>query len=424
MNTTAIEARKQRGAEMAKQFKIAQNGDSWVVPSSTGKGKYTVRMTAEFESCSCKDFDLTGHRCKHLHAVEYVIQRTLEFGGDGSVTETETVSVTQTRKTYPQQWRAYNNAQTSEQDKFQELLHQLCKPIETPEQPGRGNRMMPLADMVFAMVFKVYSTVSARRFMSDLREAKERGHIDNTPHFNSIFKYMDKAELTPLLKELLVETSKPLKAVEVDFACDSSGFTTCRFHRWFDHKYGSVRQQHDWVKCHLMTGVKTNVVTAVEIHGRDASDTKLLPALLKATAQNFKVNEVSADKGYSSINNANVVGEYGATPYIAYKNTANGRDKNGKSTGLWEKMYHFFQLNRNEFLGHYHKRSNVETTFSMIKRKFGDSLRSKTDTAMINETLCKLICHNLVVLIHEMHELGIDPTFWCAENTVAHQLPA
>ena len=74
-------------------------------------------------------------------------------------------------------------------------------------------------------------------------------------------------------------------------------------------------------------------------------------------------------------------------------------------------MYHYFQYRREEFLAHYHKRSNVETTFSMIKRKFGDSLRSKSETAMVNEALCKILCHNLVVLIHEMFELGIDPVF-------------
>lgn len=74
-------------------------------------------------------------------------------------------------------------------------------------------------------------------------------------------------------------------------------------------------------------------------------------------------------------------------------------------------MYHYFQFKRTEFLQHYHKRSNVESTFSMIKRKFGDSLRSKTDTAMVNETLCKILCHNLVVLIHETQELGIETNF-------------
>lgn len=40
-----------------------------------------------------------------------------------------------------------------------------------------------------------------------------------------------------------------------------------------------------------------------------------------------------------------------------------------------------------------------------------DSLRSKGDIAMVNETLCKLLCHNLVVLIHEIYELGIDIAF-------------
>jgi hypothetical protein len=31
---------------------------------------------------------------------------------------------------------------------------------------------------------------------------------------------------------------------------------------------------------------------------------------------------------------------------------------------------------------------------------------------MVNETLCKILCHYLAVLIHEMCEPGIDPVFW------------
>lgn len=60
---------------------------------------------------------------------------------------------------------------------------------------------------------------------------------------------------------------------------------------------------------------------------------------------------------------------------------------------------------------HYHKRSNVETTFHMIKAKFGDMLKSKNHKAQENELLCKVIAHNIVVLIHEMHELGVQPDF-------------
>ena len=72
-----------------------------------------------------------------------------------------------------------------------------------------------------------------------------------------------------------------------------------------------------------------------------------------------------------------------------------------------------------------HKRSNVETTFSMIKRKFADSLRNKSDVATTNEVLAKVLCHNLVVLIHEMYELGIDPrAFGWDSPAPALELPA
>ena len=37
---------------------------------------------------------------------------------------------------------------------------------------------------------------------------------------------------------------------------------------------------------------------------------------------------------------------------------------------------------------HFHKRSNIETAFIMLKGKFGSALRSKNDTGQINEALC------------------------------------
>lgn len=52
----------------------------------------------------------------------------------------------------------------------------------------------------------------------------------------------------------------------------------------------------------------------------------------------------------------------------------------------------------------------------MIKAKFGDSLRSKTETAQINEALCKVLCHNLCCLIQSMFELNIKPEFWAEES--------
>ena len=97
----------------------------------------------------------------------------------------------------------------------------------------------------------------------------------------------------------------------------------------------------------------------------------------------------------------------GATPYIPFKSNVNIK----RGNGLWKKLYHYYNFKREEFLAHYHKRSNVETTFHMIKAKFGERLRSKTETAQVNEALTKVLCHNLCVVIQSMYELEVDATF-------------
>jgi len=63
-------------------------------------------------------------------------------------------------------------------------------------------------------------------------------------------------------------------------------------------------------------------------------------------------------------------------------------------------------------MAHYHKRSNIESTFSAIKAKFGDAVRSRTDAAMRDEALCKISCFNITCVIQASHELGIETTFF------------
>ena len=59
----------------------------------------------------------------------------------------------------------------------------------------------------------------------------------------------------------------------------------------------------------------------------------------------------------------------------------------------------------------------------MIKAKFGANVRSKTPTAMVNETLTKILCHNIVVLIHEMYELNVATVF-AGHTPIQLEIPA
>jgi transposase len=402
--------REQRGMLLAAMVKITQRGEKWVVPSQSTYGtKYDVNPDDQSPCCTCPDFEMHGCTCKHIYAVRIVRQRELFDDGSEVVTESLTITQTVQRKTYPQQWTEYNRAQVAEKETFQELLATLCQGVQEPPPKATGRPRIPMADAVFAACFKVFSTVSGRRFMSDLRDAQAKGHIGHVPHFNSIFNHLENENLTPVLQELIVRSSQPLATIEQDFAVDSTGFTTCRFDRWFDHKYGKVREQHGWVKAHFAVGVATHIVAAVEIRERSTNDSPLLPVLLDTAAKTFNLSEVSADKQYSSNANFEAIAKHGATGFIPFRNWTTGA-----VGGLFAKAFHFFSLHREEFLQHYHKRSNVETAVMMIKSKFGDAVRSKTEVAMRNEVLCKVLCHNICCLIQAMHELGIQPDFAAA----------
>jgi transposase len=401
-----MNAREERGLVIAATQKLTQKGKVWLVPSQSGRGKYTVCPDPDNPFCSCPDHEDTGGKCKHLYAVETVMKR--EALKDGTVVETRTVTFTE-KKTYRQDWPLYNLAQIEEKKRFAALLFDLCRGLIDPPVNKTGRKRTAMADMVFSVVYKVYSTFSARRFGTDLEDAHAAGYLSHKLHPLMTSIFLESPLLTPVLKALVTTSSLPLKAVETSFAPDSSGFSTSRFVRWFDEKYGRERSGRAWVKAHAICGTKTHIVTAVEILDKDAADSPQFKPLVEATAgAGFTLKEVPADKAYLSHDNLALVDGLGGTAYIPFKVNS----QPGEPDSLWTKMFHFYSLKREEFAAHYHKRSNVESVFSMVKAKFKDNVRSKTDTAMRNEVFCKFVAHNICCLIMSQLELGIAPLFW------------
>lgn len=306
------------------------------------------------------------------------------------------------RVTYAQDWSSYNAAQTQEGQLFTRLLTSLCANVEHPTYRF-GRPTLPLADIMFSSALKVYSTFSLRRFVSLMQTAKKEGHIDKVCSYSTVSNYMRKPELTTILKDLITKSSLALKSIETEFAIDSTGFSTSQFDRWFSFKYGKNMDVRKFLKMHVVCGVKTNIVTSVEITEGNASDCRQFETLVTRTAEHFEINELSADKAYSSRANNELVNQFGGIPFIAFKENAKAR---AGGSSVWKKMYHYWNLHRDEFLQHYHKRSNAESTMNMIKAKFGSRLRSKDKTAQVNELLLKVLCHNICVVIQEMYELG------------------
>lgn len=392
--------REQRGKEIANnKGSVKQvNDNSFKVKSQSGKGVYEVKATPSGMTCTCPDFVYRGGKCKHIQATRYYLQVEKDTA-QGTVTE-------KVHLTYSQAWNAYNEAQKVEVHLFDELLKDLVKAIPEPEQT-KGRPRLSLQETLFCAIQKVYSQLSSRRAYSLFENAKDKGQIDHAPDFNVPSKLFKNPDMTPLLQRLVTLSALPVAGIEEDFAVDSTGFRTTQFYAYHGAKYGQ-KKEHQWIKAHLCAGIKTNVVAAVAITDAYSNDSPQFGPLVKKTAQGFTINEITADMAYSSRRNLQTVANEGGKAYIPFKKNATGR---AGGSAIWKKMFHYFQLNRDEFMEHYHKRSNIEATNAAIKRKFGETLKSKNPVAQVNELLAKIIAYNLTVVIHEMYENGISPEF-------------
>ena len=184
-------------------------------------------------------------------------------------------------------------------------------------------------------------------------------------------------------------SAHPLALLEEGFVPDSTGIQTTSFGAWREEKHGDKRE-HVWLKAHALAGTKTHIVAAISVTGKDGADNPQL--------------EVFGDKAYCARANYALAQELGFNLYVPFRSNQTGRITTARKrthshSVLWRRAFYFFQMHREEFEAKFHAGSNVESVFNALKRKFGETLKSKNRTAEINELLAKVLAYNLTVLI-------------------------
>lgn len=406
MDIGVTDFRAQRGLAIVegkgKKIRSVVEG-KYLVPSQTrNSGSYFVDVTAG--SCSCPDHEETGLRCKHIWAV-LIVRREVTLPDGSSV-------VTEEKRVYSQAWPAYRKARMNEKELFLRILRALCNGIVQPSYKGNGRPALSLADVIFAAGVKTYTLFSGDRATSDIAICKERGLTGVVPHPNTVFRILRTPESVAIIRTLIDESARPLRLFESHVAIDSSGIGTSRYIRWDDTKHGTEKRKNEWVKLHMMIGVRTQIITSALVTDGNKNDSPFLPQLLQETSANFDVKNVSADKGYLSRENLRAIVEIGAVPTIPFKSNSVADDKDE----LWTRLLAFYTFSRPQFDAVYHRRSLTESNFSAIKRCLGANVKAKSSDGQHAEVYMKVLCHNIRVLVQSIFELGITPQFWSQPN--------
>jgi len=259
------------------------------------------------------------------------------------------------------------------------------------------------------LIIHKFPNLSLRRARGFLLLLKKFGIINsNIPCFKTLSNYRENNSLQIILDKLIEESSKPLSVIEHDFATDATGIKTKLFSSWYSIRCQKEIKKRDHLTIHITTGVKSNVVTALNVEIKSGKDNEIFREHVDKTIKNFKAYEFSGDGKYWCKDNCTKVNEVGAKPYFkVWKNWA------GKSRGCmpWKLMNLESKNNPEEYRKHYHKRSNVESTNMSKKMLHGNSVYSRLPSARINEETLRWINHNINVLNRAKHEWNINPKF-------------
>jgi hypothetical protein len=288
----------------------------------------------------------------------------------------------------------YNRSQTREKDNFLRLLHKLCQTV-VGELPAIRRPRLPLRDVLFCLIYKVYVNSNSRNLEYDLEHLQKEGFISRVPHFNSLPNYMRNTGITPYLDRFVGVSALALRDVETDFAVDSTKLLQPRCYDRVDPKTKRKSRPPDRVKLHLLCGTETRVVAAARVSSVFDSDPQHFgPLFERALDLGFNIQIIRADKGYWSPARLCYIRGRGVVPVITPKQR--GRRKKAPAAGQADEG---------------RRRNQVETVNFMIAAKFGKKLRSVSRVGQVNEALCKVICHNLRVLNLEAHQRGMEVRF-------------
>ena len=318
------------------------------------------------------------------------------------------------KKTYPQDWNIYRRACSQEKLMFLRIIKDAVDHMMIDEDySGNGRPSAYYGDILKSLCIKSFHNYSGWRLESELRIARSMGIIDEIYKRTTLMKYMQDKKIIKLLHKLYRIIAQPVSPIEVYFAADATGISNAYGNiRWMNirNTKAEKKKRREYSKLHIISGCKTNVIASAKITNGYAHESPHFKSLLDDTAKIFSVKEISADSGYLSYDNVKAVSDMRIAPYIKGKKGVSIPGIRGVMSP-WGAMLRLWKHHQMFFAEHFHKRSNVESTFGSLKRKYGDFCRCKKPESQECEILSKIVCFNAGVLSEALLSFDLKPEF-------------
>ena len=315
------------------------------------------------------------------------------------------------KRRYPRDEGLYNLVQENEIPLFIACLPGAVEAVLDRETLWQGVGRPParLRDVLICLVIKQYFGLSLRRTIGLLWLLRRAGCIDvKVPCFKTLGNYMNNGAIQVYLDRLVELTAALFTQVERCMATDTSGISTTCSSSWFNIRMRKRTMVHDHIMVHISVGTRSNVVVALDVRRDRGGDNEILRSHVERVGEAFDVEEWSGDRAYLTRKNCDAVSAIGAEPWFKPKSNTIAR---AGGSPAWRRMVLSFQNHPAMASEKYHRRSNVESTYSAKKRKFGSRVRGRSSTSQRLEESVSWVGYNMSMVPRARFEFGIDIPF-------------
>jgi transposase len=319
-------------------------------------------------------------------------------------------------------WAKYDYAQIREMadylDNLRDLVNEADKRIQSETKPKKRRPGRPEtnpADIVKTLFLQTYTGSPNRVAEGLLLLFREKLDISQHFTYKTIERGYDRNTVNKIMDEVVTITNECVKNEEKTGSFDGTGLSASN-----KENYAAKRQKQNSKKnqkksnneshdsfptsdvspkmgfsyCVMGIGVKYKLISGMAVcPDHSIGETTMFPDVYYQTLQNYPNMENALGDGiYSARWITDMVSKSNVIPFFLPKSNVTFQSKGFAG---WYDMLFSFKNDPQKWLEQYHMRSISETVNSMVKCRFGGTLRKRLDPRKATESKLKLVAHDI-----------------------------